>query len=59
LLDVMLLLIGIVLAIAWILGWGMFHVASAAIHLLLLFAVIAVVLHFVRAVAGGQRRRYT
>ncbi len=38
----------ILLLIAWILGWGVFHVASAAIHILLIVAVIALILHFVR-----------
>ena len=37
----------------WILGIGVWHVASAAIHLLLLVAIVAVVLHFVRG-AGGR-----
>lgn len=38
----------IVLLIAWILGWGVFHVAGFLIHLLLIAAVIALILHFVR-----------
>ena len=38
----------IVLLAAWILGWGVFHVAGGLIHLLLIAAVIALVLHFVR-----------
>ena len=38
----------ILLLAAWILGWGVFHVASALIHLLLIVAVIALILHFVR-----------
>jgi hypothetical protein len=42
----------IILAIAWILGFGVFHVASAAIHVLVVLAIVSVVLHFVR----GQRR---
>jgi len=37
----------IVLLIAWIMGFGVFHVAGALIHLLLLFAVISLILHFV------------
>jgi len=44
----MLLLLAIILAIAWIFGFTVYHVASGAIHLLLLLAVIAVVVHFVR-----------
>ena len=38
----------VILLIAWILGWGVFHVASAMIHILLVIALIALVLHFVR-----------
>src|SRR5579864_801249 len=38
----------VILLIAWILGWGVFHVASAMIHLLLIVALISLVLHFVR-----------
>ena len=38
----------IVLLAAWILGWGVFHVASGLIHLLLIVAIIALILHFVR-----------
>ena len=44
----MLLLLAVILALAWIAGFGVFHVASSAIHLLVLLAVIAVVVHFVR-----------
>jgi hypothetical protein len=41
----------IVLLAAWILGWGVFHVAGGLIHLLLIAAVIALILHFVRGTA--------
>ncbi len=44
----MLLLLAIVLAIAWLGGFTVMHVTSAAIHLLLVLAVISIVLHFVR-----------
>lgn len=43
----------VVLLIAWIVGWGVFHVASGLIHILLIIAVIALILHFVR---GAARR---
>lgn len=36
----------LVLLIAWIGGFTVFHVAGGLIHLLLLFAVISLVLHF-------------
>ena len=44
----MLLLLAIILAIAWIFGFTVYHVASGAIHLLLILAIISVVVHFVR-----------
>jgi hypothetical protein len=36
-----------ILLIAWACGFTVFHVAGTLIHLLLMFAVIALVLHFV------------
>ena len=44
----MLLILAAIIALFWILGIGVWHVASAAIHILLILAIIAVVLHFVR-----------
>ncbi len=41
----------IILLVAWIMGWGVFHVASGLIHLLLIVAIIALILHFVRGTA--------
>jgi hypothetical protein len=38
----------VVLLVAWIGGFAVFHVAGGLIHLLLLLAVIFLVLHFVR-----------
>jgi Family of unknown function (DUF5670) len=37
----------VVLLIAWIGGFTVFHVAGGLIHLLLLFAVLSLILHFV------------
>jgi hypothetical protein len=37
----------VVLLIAWIGGFTVFHVAGALIHLLLVLAVISLILHFV------------
>jgi hypothetical protein len=37
--------LAILLAILWVCGFLMFHVASGLIHLLLLFAVISLVIH--------------
>jgi hypothetical protein len=44
----MLLLLAIILGIAWVLGFGVFHVASGAIHLLIVIAVIVAIVHFVQ-----------
>jgi len=38
----------IVLMIAWICGWIVFHVTSGLIHILLVLAVVSLILHFVR-----------
>jgi hypothetical protein len=37
----------VVLLIAWLGGFTVFHVAGGLIHLLLIFAVISLILHFV------------
>jgi hypothetical protein len=37
----------VILLIAWIGGFTIFHVAGAMIHILLVFAVISLILHFV------------
>ena len=37
-----------ILLIVWLLGFTAFHVAGGLIHILLIFAVISLVLHFVR-----------
>ena len=42
----MFLILFVILLLAWIMGWGVFHVAGALIHLLLIVALISIVLHF-------------
>jgi len=44
----MFLILFVVLVAAWLLGWVGFHVAGGLIHLLLIVALIALILHFVR-----------
>ena len=44
----MFLIIFVVLLVAWLLGFTLFHVASGLIHLLLILAVISIIMHFVR-----------
>ncbi|HJT68736.1 MAG TPA: lmo0937 family membrane protein [Terriglobales bacterium] len=38
----------VILLIAWIFGWVVFHVAGGLIHILLIVAVISLIIHFVR-----------
>jgi Family of unknown function (DUF5670) len=44
----MFLILFVVLVAAWLLGWVGFHLAGGLIHLLLIVAIIALILHFVR-----------
>jgi hypothetical protein len=48
----MLLILAIILFVAWILGFAVFHVASAAIHILIILAVIGLVAHLLRGRAA-------
>jgi hypothetical protein len=38
--------VAVVLVVAWLLGFSVFHVAGSLIHLLLLLALISIVWHF-------------
>ena len=40
--------LAVVLVLAWILGFGVFHVAGTLIHLLLIVAVISILWHFIQ-----------
>lgn len=44
----MFLILAVVLVLAWLGGFVLFHVSSFLIHILLIFAVIALIMHFVR-----------
>lgn len=46
------LVLFVVLLAAWICGFALFHIAGAAIHVLLVIAVVSLIVHFVR---GGTR----
>jgi len=48
----MLIILAILFAVAWILGFTVYHAASMAIHILLLAAIVSLVMHLVR----GRRR---
>ncbi|WP_158789311.1 lmo0937 family membrane protein [Granulicella sp. L46] len=47
----MFLILAVVLVLLWLGGFFMFHVSSFLIHILLIFAVISLVMHFV---SGGR-----
>jgi hypothetical protein len=51
----MLLVLAVVLALAWVLAFGVYQVSSLTIHLLVVAALAALTLHFVR---GVDRRRF-
>jgi hypothetical protein len=44
----MLMTVGIVLLVLWALGLFAFHVSTGLIHVLIVLAVIAIVMHLVR-----------
>jgi hypothetical protein len=50
----MLLVAAFILFVLWLLGFSVFHIAGAAIHLLLVVGVIALVAYVIRA--GAARR---
>ena len=41
-------IIAVVLLVLWLLGFFAFHLTTAAIHIILLIAVVMLVLHFMR-----------
>jgi len=46
--DFLFLILFFVLLGAWVIMWAAFHIAGGMIHLLLVVAVIALILHLVR-----------
>ena len=44
----MLIGLAVLLAVAWLLGFTVFHVASGVIQVLIALAVVAVIVHFVQ-----------
>ena len=46
--DSIFLVLFVVLLLGWLIAWAAFHVAGGLVHLLLVVAVIALILHFVR-----------
>ena len=49
--HIMFVAVAVILVVAWLLGFSVFHVAGGLIHLLLILALIAIVWHFI----GGRR----
>ncbi len=49
--GVMFLILAVVLILLWVGGFTVMHVSSLLIHLLLVFAVISIIMHFI----GGRR----
>jgi hypothetical protein len=43
----MLVWLAVILLIAWLLGWGVFHVAGGLIHVLLVVAVIVFLINLI------------
>jgi hypothetical protein len=39
--------LAVLLVIAWLLGWGVFHVAGGLIHILLVIAVVVFIINFI------------
>jgi hypothetical protein len=39
--------LAVLLVIAWLLGWGVFHVAGGLIHILLVIAVVVFLINFI------------
>jgi len=39
--------LAVVLLVAWLLGWGVFHVAGGLIHLLLFLALVVFLINFI------------
>lgn len=47
----MFIILFLVLLVAWIMGFTVFHIAGGLIHILLIAGVISLILHFIR---GGR-----
>ncbi|HEY4647531.1 MAG TPA: lmo0937 family membrane protein [Gemmatimonadales bacterium] len=43
----MLVWLAVILLVAWLLGWGVFHVAGGLIHLLLIVALVVFLINFI------------
>jgi hypothetical protein len=50
--GIMFFALAVILVLAWLLGFTVFHVTGGLIHLLLILAIISIVWHFI----GGNRK---
>jgi predicted Co/Zn/Cd cation transporter (cation efflux family) len=48
----MFLILAVVLVVLWLGGFLVLHISSFLIHLLLIFAIISIIMHFV---SGGRK----
>jgi hypothetical protein len=48
----MFIILAVVLVVLWLGGFFVLHISSFLIHLLLIFAIISLIMHFV---SGGRR----
>ncbi len=46
--DSLFLFLALIFFVIWVIAWFAFHVAGGLIHILLVIAVIALVIHFLR-----------
>ncbi len=46
--DSVFLVLCLLFLVIWLVSWAAFHVAGGLVHLLLILAVVALILHFVR-----------
>ena len=46
-LEVGMIWLAVILLVAWLLGWGVFHVAGGLIHILLVVALVVFLVNFI------------
>jgi hypothetical protein len=48
------LVLFVILFLAWLFSFAIFHIAGGLIHILLALAIISIIVHFVRRAAGHR-----
>ena len=46
--DFAFLILAIIFLVGWLVAWAAFHIAGGFVHLLIVIAVLALILHFAR-----------